>query len=63
MVKYYFTMKESQDGTKALVVCSDDGINIFCTAPNIVNVFTGDRAVEIFKYLTDSCKEKDDGRR
>ena len=62
-MKYYFTMKESQDGTKALVVCLDDGINIFCSAPNIVNVFTGDRAVELFNELTDRCKEQKDGKR
>lgn len=56
-MKYYFTMKESQDGTKTLVVCADDGINIFYTAPTIVNVFTGDRAVELFNELTDRAKE------
>lgn len=62
-MKYYFIMKESQDGTKTLVVCADDCLSIFGTAPNIVNVFTGDRAVELFNELTDRAKEADNGRR
>lgn len=62
-MKYYFIMKESQDGTKTLVVCAEDGINIFCSAPNIVNVFTGNEAVELFNKLTDRAKEADNGRR
>jgi hypothetical protein len=57
-MKYTFVYKESQDGTPTLIVYDENYVNIFGgTSPRIINVITGERATEVFNYLTGKAEE------
>jgi hypothetical protein len=57
-MKYYFVFEKSQEDIPTLIVYRDDGVFMFGASPRVVNVITGERAIQLFNELTEKAKEE-----
>lgn len=58
-MKYYFIFEKSQEGIPTLIVYRDNGMIMFGASPEVVNIITGERAIQLFNELKERAKEAD----
>lgn len=56
-MKYFFQMKEAQDGTPTLIVSLEEGSLMFGTHTKVVNVFIGKEAEDLYNKLLKRAEE------